>query len=161
MPLEYPQRRAKDIHKWRGRQPETFTLKEGTKTILMASYTYDKLDRLTGITFSDGVSVSYTYDDNGKVLTETRGSEVARIHTTMRGLSPGWRTRQARTTASPTVWTGTRSAGQRITRWQITPITIWGSVMGWQEPDWRDWVWRFRCPADKWLSAGHPFRGSE
>jgi RHS repeat-associated protein len=41
------------------------------------SYTYDELDRLTGVTYSDGGSASYTWDANGNRLTQTSGGQTA------------------------------------------------------------------------------------
>ncbi len=36
-----------------------------------STYTYDKLDRITKVAYSNGSAVSYSYDDDGNVLNET------------------------------------------------------------------------------------------
>ena len=52
-------------------------VKDGSTVVMTADYTYDILDRLTNVSFDNGVaSVSYTYDANGNVLTETKNGEV-------------------------------------------------------------------------------------
>ena len=114
-----------------------FTLKEGTKTILTASYTYDKLDRPTGITFSDGVSVSYTYDDNGKVLTETRGSEVS----TYTYNDAGFVTGMANTTGADYSFTY-RLDGNQVSRTTDNKVTNYtynnlGQLTGESGMDWQ------------------------
>ena len=114
-----------------------FTLKEGTKTILTASYTYDKLDRPTGITFSDGVSVSYTYDDNGKVLTETRGSEVS----TYTYNDAGFVTGMANTTGADYSFTY-RLDGNQVSRTTDNEVTNYtynnlGQLTGESGMDWQ------------------------
>ena len=114
-----------------------FTLKEGTKTILTASYTYDKLDRPTGITFSDGVSVSYTYDDNGRVLTETRGSEVS----TYTYNDAGFVTGMANTTGADYSFTY-RLDGNQVSRTTDNEVTNYtynnlGQLTGESGMDWQ------------------------
>ena len=54
----------------------TYTQKEGTNTLISSSYTYDSLDRLTGVNFGD-VSAAYTYDANNRLLTDSRGDHTS------------------------------------------------------------------------------------
>ena len=56
---------------------KSFTLKKDNTVVSTASYTYDKLDRPTRVSFGNGVTgVSYTYNANGQVLTETGTNNV-------------------------------------------------------------------------------------
>lgn len=54
----------------------SFEQKEGTNTLISSSYTYDSLDRLTGVDFGD-VSAAYTYDANNRLLTDSRGNRTS------------------------------------------------------------------------------------
>ena len=53
-----------------------YTQKEGTNTYINASYTYDKLSRMTNVNFGNGISAGYTYNANNQVSKETRGSLI-------------------------------------------------------------------------------------
>ena len=53
---------------------KSFTLKKGTETLSTVEYSYDNLDRITEVDFGESVGkVTYSYDANGRLLTETRG----------------------------------------------------------------------------------------
>jgi len=52
---------------------KSFTQKEGTNTIQNASYTYNSINRLTDVSFGNGINASYTYDANGRLKQENRG----------------------------------------------------------------------------------------
>ena len=50
-----------------------YTQKEGTNTYINASYTYDKLSRMTNVNFGNGISAGYTYNANNQVTSENCG----------------------------------------------------------------------------------------
>ena len=53
---------------------KSFTLKKGTEILSTVEYSYDNLDRITEVDFGESVGkVTYSYDANGRLLTETRG----------------------------------------------------------------------------------------
>ncbi len=68
---------------------KTYTQKKGTNTIISSSYTYDNLNRLTGVNYGNGISASYSYNANGQLITENRGTVTSTYTYNKAGLVTG------------------------------------------------------------------------
>jgi len=92
------------------------------------TYTYDKLNRLTAISFSNGGGQAYTYDPAGNILSiatlmPNAGTPVCTLSTSPASLAAGDLTLTASCTPAATSykWTGGTCAGNTTSQCTLTP----------------------------------------